>query len=493
MDTSAIQGEQLWRLTMQHSPVGMAIVSTDGHFLAVNDALCDMLGEDSRSLRRSTFQDFTHPGDLAMDLDLVRQTLAGQITSYRIEKRYVRRDGALVWVDLSVTLLRAEDGTPIHFISQLLDITSRRAGEARLEALVEELEQEKRRAEAIFESTDIGLLLIDADGNYERMNRRHAELMTLAYPEGHAGKAGQLGDVFAADGTTLLERDDMPTIRATRGEEFNDHLMWTGRDPLTRRAISASARAVRDSRGKQIASALAYKDVTDLLRAIQVKDEFVASVSHELRTPLTAVLGYLELLADEPELSDRLRNQVKVIERNAVRLRHLVGDLLQVAQEGDGGIRLKRADIDLAAVVHEAVHAANSAAQAAGVAVSVDLPDHLPAYLDAQRIRQVVDNLISNAIKYSERGGMVRVRAGLARDQIALTVRDHGIGIAEAEVERLFSRFFRGSGAVARHIPGTGLGLNIVRAIVQAHGGEVTCVSDPGVQTVFTVTLPRDG
>lgn len=491
MDTSAIQGEQLWRLTMQHSPVGMAIVGTDGGFLAVNDALCEMLGRDAASLRRCTFQDVTHPEDLASDVDLVHQALAGKFPSYRIEKRYLRGDGAVVWVDLSVTLLRDEDGVPIHFISQLLDITRRHEDEVRLEALVEELEQEKRRAEAIFETIDVGLLLLDGEGNYDRMNRRHAELMALAYPDGHGGKAGQTGDVFAADGTTLLQRDDMPTIRATRGEEFNDHLMWTGRDPLTRRAISASARAVRNAAGEQVASALAYKDVTTLLRAIQVKDEFVASVSHELRTPLTAVLGYLELLAEEPELSEELRARVRVVERNAIRLRHLVGDLLQVAQEGEGGIRLKRGDVDLVGVIGEAVNAARTAAENAGVTVTVDLPPQLPAYLDAERIRQVMDNLISNAIKYSERGGSVEVTGTTQNGRVSIRVQDHGIGISADESDRLFARFFRGSGAVSRHIPGTGLGLNIVRAIVQAHGGEVTCRSEPGVETVFTVLLPH--
>ncbi len=491
MDTSARQGEELLRLTMQHSPVGMAIVATDGRFLAVNDSLCEMLGRDAETLERCTFQDLTHPDDLDSDVGLTHQAVAGEFPSYRFEKRYLRADGAVVWVDLSVTLLREENGTPIHFISQMLDITRRHEDAARLEALVEELEQEKRRAEAIFESVDIGLLLLDADGNYERVNRRHAELMTIAYPQGHAGKAGQLGEVFAADGTTLFERDDMPTIRATRGEEFADVLMWTGRDPLTRRAISASARAVRNAAGEQVASALAYKDVTDLLRAIQVKDEFVASVSHELRTPLTAVLGYLELLAEDPDLTEELRTRVQVIERNANRLRHLVADLLQVAEEGDGGIRLKRGDVDLVGVIADAVDAARTAAKAAGVVVTVDLPPHLSAYLDAERIRQVMDNLVSNAIKYSERGGTVEVSGRTQQGKVSIKVQDHGIGIGAAESAGLFSRFFRGSGAVERHIPGTGLGLNIVRAIVQAHGGEVTCDSEPGVQTVFTVTLPR--
>ena len=115
--------------------------------------------------------------------------------------------------------------------------------------------------------------------------------MRLAYPGGHGGMAGQLGHVYAADGTTPLAREEMPTYRASQGEEFDDCRIWVGADPLTRRALSVSARSVRDEQGRFAGAALAYKDVTDFMQALQVKDEFVASVSHELRTPLTSIVG----------------------------------------------------------------------------------------------------------------------------------------------------------------------------------------------------------
>ena len=124
----------LWQLTMEHSPVGMAIVAPNGDFVMANVALCDMLGHDPDVMSTLSFQEITHPDDLAADLRLVERALAGEISSYRITKRYFRADGSILVGDLSVALLRDADGAPIHFISQIADLTERHAFVERLDA-----------------------------------------------------------------------------------------------------------------------------------------------------------------------------------------------------------------------------------------------------------------------------------------------------------------------------------------------------------------------
>ncbi|MGB0101355.1 MAG: ATP-binding protein [Nocardioides sp.] len=484
------EGEQLWRLTLEHSPVGMTLVGPDGRLLAVNRALCDMLGYPAADLRRLTFQEITHPEDLATDVALVEDTLAGRRTSYRIRKRYLRSDGVVVWGDLSVALLRDPLGRPIHFISQILDVTAQRENELRLQAANDLIDRQRRMAEAVYDSVDVGLVLIDRDGNYESINRRHRDFMALAFPDGHHGVAGQLGAVYAADGVTPLPSEEMPTHRAAQGEEFDDRRIWVGADPSQRRALSVSSRSVRDPCGDLTGAALAYTDVTDFMRALEVKDEFVAAVSHELRTPLTAVLGYLELLVERSDLPTDVIEQVEVAERNAARLRGLVSDLLDVAQASEGGLEVIRAETDIGVLLHEAIEAAAPMAQTSDVALSAQAPDHLVASVDPQRIRQVVDNLLSNGLKYTEPGGNVSATLRRTDDAIELEVADTGIGIAPDDLDRLFGRFVRGREAQERMFPGAGLGLNIVRAIVQAHGGEVRVTSEVGAGSCFTVVLP---
>ena len=484
------EGADLWRLMLQHSPIGMAVVAPDGRLLMVNRALSEMLGYDAEELTRRGFQDLTHPDDLDTDLVRFHRTLAGELDSYRIRKRYLHADGHVVWGDLSVALVRDADGEPLHFISQILDVTEQRANEERLEAATAEIERERQTLEAIFETVNVGLLLIGPDGKYERMNRRHAETMHVPFPQGHAGAAGQLGEVYFLDGRTPMPREDMPSYRATQGEEFDDYAYWVGADPATRAAYSTSARQVRGPHGERLGAVLAYQEITDLIRAIQVKDEFVASVSHELRTPLTSILGHLEMLCDSDDLPDETAAQLRVVQRNAVRLQALLADLLLIGQVADGTLELQVGPADVASLVREAVEAVEVYAQRAGIVLTCDVPDRLPLRADAQRLRQVVDNLLSNAIKYSRSGDTATVTAVRDGDDVVIEVADTGMGIAPDELEHVFGRFFRGGRAIEQQITGTGLGLSIVGSIVAAHGGTVTAESEQGRGTTFRVTLP---
>lgn len=481
--------EELWRLALERMPIGMGRVGPDGRFLMVNHALCDLLGYEPDQLRSMRLQDITHPDDFATSLTSLEKTLEGEIDSVRLCERYLRADGGAMWADVSLVPVRQEDGTALEFVTQFIDVTEQQAAAERLAAANRELDFERRTLEAIFDTVDVGLLLLGTDGSYQRMNRRHAETLRLLYPQGHQGRAGQPGAIYGPDGRTLLASEEQPSYRALQGEEFDDVLVWFGADPDHRAAFSVSARRVRDHNGAVTGSALAYKEVTDLVRALQVMDEFVSSVSHELRTPLVSVLGHLELLTERDDLPSGVQRQLEVIERNALRLRALVSDLLQMARAVDGGPELQRTKTDIVALVEDTVEDWRPRADAAGLTLRSNTPPTLVAAVDGARLRQVVDSLVSNAVNYTEPGGKVTI--GLRGDdhQVRLSVSDTGVGMDEAELKRAFTWFVRGDQAVQRQIPGTGLGLNLASIIVAAHGGEITAESTPGQGSTFHVTL----
>lgn len=485
-----LQTDDLWRLTMEHSPVGMALVSLSGDLISVNVALCEMLGHPREVLTGLTFRDITHPDDLTSDVRLVLQALADEISSYRITKRYVRADGQVVIGDLSVALLRAQNGTPIHFICQIVDLTERHAIAQRLDVAEATIESEQRKADAVFDTVAVGLLLLDATGAYQGYNSRHRAFMDLAFPEGHRGRVGQTGFLFDADQTRPLTSEEMPTTRAVAGEEFDDFLLWVGEDPHTRRAMSVSARSVRDRHGAFTGAALAYHDVTELMRAIKVKDEFVTTVSHELRTPLTSALAHLELLEDA-SVGDDVRRQLTAVQRNIRRLSHVVADLLFVTRATAGSSLIDPYPVDLVPIVADALDAARPTAATAGVDMTAALPESLETVADGMRLRQVVDNVIANAILYGRPDGHVAVTLEASDGQVVLTVADDGEGIDESDLPGMFQRFFRGQNAHRRQVPGTGLGLSNVRMIVEAHGGEVSMTSEAGVGSTVRITLPR--
>jgi PAS domain S-box-containing protein len=232
----------------------------------------------------------------------------------------------------------------------------------------------------------------------------------------------------------------------------------------------------------------------DRLRELdRMKDELVALVSHELRTPLTSIRGYLELLLDEaPEagLDATHVDWLSIIDRNAVRLLHLVEDLLLKAQDAADTITLDKTDVDLADLIEHCVKAGVPVATARGIVLEGKAEELGTVSADPTRIGQVIDNLISNALKFTPPGGRVDVRAFAHEAGIRIEVADTGVGIPEDEQERLFERFYRTAQAQSAAVPGAGLGLSIAKAIVEGHGGAISCRSADGAGTTFVVDLP---
>jgi PAS domain S-box-containing protein len=225
-----------------------------------------------------------------------------------------------------------------------------------------------------------------------------------------------------------------------------------------------------------------------------LRNEFVSLTSHELRTPLHSILGYSELLLEGGELERDQVTSVQVIHRNASRLMRLANDLLVVAQAAtDSELTLTTGATRLDEVVAEAVAAIRPAADERSITLDVTLVAVLLERADAARLGQVADNLLSNAVKFSTDGGRVYVALHASPGRAVLEVRDQGSGIDADAAGRVFDRFYRAPDAVAQGVPGTGLGLTVVKRIVEAHGGAITFTSAPGVGTTVRIELPRGG
>jgi signal transduction histidine kinase len=234
------------------------------------------------------------------------------------------------------------------------------------------------------------------------------------------------------------------------------------------------------------------REVTADRQLERLRDAFVAAVSHELRTPLTSISGFLEMLGDEEhELGEAGRAYLGVIRRGTTRLQRIVEDMLLVAQIEADRLELDSVETDVAELATTAVEEALPDAAEKGIELTLDVHGPLPLEADAGRLGQVLDNLVSNALKFTPAGGSVMVSASNGDGTVRLEVADTGIGVPHEEMGQLFSRFYRASTATRRAIPGTGLGLVIARAIVDAHGGTISLESQEGEGTCVTVTLPQ--
>jgi PAS domain S-box-containing protein len=466
-----------FRQVFDHAPIGIGLRSLDGRLIQSNEAMCRITGYDADQLRGMATLGITHPDDRELDAQLARELLAGERDSYEIEKRYVRADGRVAWVEVHCSLLRDADGEPQSVVGHVVDVDERRRAQ-------EELRVSESRFRRAFDGALVGMVLTEPGGRVRRVNPTFCEMLGRTEEE-----------LLGIDFRDFTHPDDRATdaahVAAMRsGERDGDR--WDKRyiDSGGRTVwVELSTSLIRDDEGEPLYHVTQVHDISARKRADQLKEEFIATVSHELRSPLTSIQGYVELLAEE-ERSPRDQQWLEVIARNSHRLQRLVDDLLFIAQARAETLTLKRAEVDLEALLREAVEGTAPRAAEQGLDLHLDVAPVTIAHADADRLGQAVDNLISNALKYTPRAGRIDVRLERRGDEAAITVADTGIGMSEEDRQRLFERFFRASSAVDAAIPGVGLGLSIVRAIVDLHDGEIRVESAEGRGTSFEIVLP---
>lgn len=360
--------------------------------------------------------------------------------------------------------------------------------DAELRMAYQESLERQRLLDTMLDTVGVGVHAVDASGKDILMNQQHRRNRSLAAPSGNPASAEQELNILASDGTTPLPPEHRPVARAAQGQTFSDYLIRLG-SPANQRVLSSTARAMTDKEGNFAGSVLAFSDVTELVNALAIKDDFVANISHEFRSPLMSILGYLDIVLDAPEDAPGQHEAfLRIAQGNAEKLLNLVSDLLSASSDSMGVHPQK---IDLTDLIGMSVASAKPRAGSRGVEIVNDATRHLWLTADPGRLTQVLDNLLSNAIKYSRPGDTVTIRAWETSDLVSFSVTDTGIGISEEDLPNIFTRYFRSDSVRESSIPGVGLGLGIVKRIVENHGGTVTASSKPNLGSTFTVTLPR--
>jgi PAS domain S-box-containing protein len=390
-------------------------------------------------------------------------------------------------------------------------LAQRRLDHARRRAEAQSQEHE-RRFRAAFDHAPVGMAVTAADGAVIEANAALLEMAGVTMAEVRGRSLDEL--VLEEDRPVLAEyirllhgggdgeRRSRPRTKADRPVreirlcQRGGNLLWTqysasliaASGPVVHHFADISARRRAEQALQHQAEQLARSNA-ELQELDRLKSEFIATVSHELRTPLTSIRGYTEMLAEDVQ-SDDERHIISIIDRNGRRLLNLIDDLLTFSHIEAGTLMLTCGPVQVADVLHSAVEAIRSTAPPE-VALKVSAAGPLPVMeLDGPQIERVMLNLLSNAVKFSPDGGPVTVTVRAEPGEVVVSVADTGIGIAEAEQTRLFTRFFRSAEAQRRAINGSGLGLAISKAIVEAHGGWIGVSSTPGVGTTVSFGLP---
>src|SRR3954471_24976426 len=350
--------------------------------------------------------------------------------------------------------------------------------------------QEKQQLDALIEQSADGVMILDSRWRITTFNRAMERLTGWPREEAIGHPCAEVLAIHTAQGVNIC-LVDCPLQRHPPDPNPTAEGWVIARDG--RRLYVRSNYAVQRGPNGEFLGALAnVRDVTDHKIEEEMQSTFISVISHELKTPISIIKGYAETLARQDAHWDdaTLRDGLQVIGEEADRLAQQIGGLLDVSRLQAGGLRLKMADWALPPLAQQVVE---RFAGQAGERFSFELrfPDDFPpVHADYERTREVLENLVSNAVKYSPDGGVIKIMGRAADDHAIISVNDQGIGIAPEEQAKLFRRFYRVDNRLRREAQGAGLGLFLARAIVEAQGGRIWVESAPGRGSRFSFTVP---
>lgn len=494
MKESLPVSEERFRLLVEAiQDYAIFILDAGGHVATWNPGAERIKGYEAREIVGRHFSTFYPPEDVAAgkcDRALEKAIALGRVAD---EGWRVRKDGTRFWASVVITALRDRDGDLLGFGKITRDLTERRHAE-------EALRRSEERFRLLVDSVkDYAIFMLDPQGIVTTWNRGAQELKGYKAEEilgQHFSRFYQEEDIRAGKCRWKL-------ATAERDGRVEDE-GWRVRKDGTRFWASVVITALRGPGGELVGFAKVTRDLTERRRAEEerlrlaqeqeanrMKDEFLATISHELRTPLNAILGWSSLLCDS--VSDPgTAKALEKIRRNAQAQARIVEDVLDVSRIITGKMRIETRPTNFAAIVTESLDIVRPAAEAKSIELSVQCADRpLMVLGDPARLQQVMWNLLSNAVKFTEAGGHVRVSVEQVGASIHLTVHDDGLGIEPAMLSHVFERFWQADSSITRRFGGVGLGLSIVRHIVELHGGTVSAHSfGLGQGASFFVTLP---
>ena len=420
---------------------------------------------------------------------------------YRMEYRFNRPDGTQVWIRARGRGHHDEHGRLTRMSGVLQDITAEKKVASDLQELAATYERQVRLFEQISASTLDFIYVFDTTGRFLYANRRLLEVWGVTYEQAVGKTLDQLG---YPDWHVQMHMRELALVIETK-KPIKGEVPFTGGSGISG-TYEYIFSPVLDDAGNVEVIAGTTRDVTERNRneraarearaeaehASRMKDEFLATLSHELRTPLNAILGWSQLLSADRTSNEELAEGLETIERNARSQKQIIEDLLDMSRIISGNMRLDVQRVDLSAVAQMAAGSLKPAADAKGVRIGLVMdPKPGPINGDPARMQQVLWNLLTNAVKFTPRGGRVQVVLQRVNSHLELSVTDTGEGISPEFLPHVFERFRQSDASTTRMHGGLGLGLAIVKQLVELHGGTIRAKSaGVGCGASFVISLP---
>lgn len=500
MEEAFRESEERFRATFNQAAVGIGHVTPDGHWLRINQKYCDVVGYTEKEIKTLTINEITHPDDLAASMHLYQQLLEGKLKNYSLEKRYIRKDGSTVWVNLTASMVFDTNGNPVFAIGVVEDISKRKQAE-------EVLHLSEERYRSLYNDTPVMLHSIDQDSRLVSVSNNWLE--TLGYERSEV-LGRKFTDFLTAESCAHATAAVIPEFfRSGSIKEVPYQIMKKNGEILD---VQLSAIAEQDRKGKVIRSLAVMVDVTERKRAEEeierlnvsltaraadleyVNRELEAfnyTVAHDLRNPLNVISSccqvFKEMCGDK--LDEQCMRYIHETYDGALRMNRLIEALLNFSRLAHAELNRDRVDLSsMAKEVAEGLKRMEASRQ-----VEIRISDGIVANGDANLLQVVLTNLLDNAWKYTaaRKEALIEFGAKEIDGKLVYFVQDNGDGFDNADAEKIFAPLQRLPGAEACR--GFGIGLATVERIVRRHGGRVYAEGEPGKGAIFYFTLSADG
>ena len=486
-DVADAAGEYIWEIDL------------DGRYTFLTDRVKSVLGRDPRELIGQTPFAFM-PKDVAKEH---KKTMAKMVRDKkefkRLEHPSIHKDGHIVWQQISGVPVIDHDGNLTGFRGAGLDITRRKNATAAIRASEE-------RFRDIAEVASDWIWETDADLRCSYLSDRFAEVTGLDPRDVLGRTRSELANADPQDTRWQSHLSDLSLRKPFRGFRYA-----VKKPDGETRYWSTSGKPVYDGTGAFIGYRGTGTDITERKQAEQqllamsqqadfanrAKSEFLANMSHELRTPLNAIIGFSELIHAEsfgPHTAPQYKEYAKDVIDSGHHLLSIINDILDISKIEAGKYQLAEEAVDVEQMLQSCFRLVEERATTAGLALEANVPASLPKVrADVRALKQVFLNLLTNSVKFTPAGGRVTCDAWIDKTgQIAIAVADTGVGIPAEDLPRMLSPFEQVADSLTRHHEGTGLGLPLVKSLVELHDGTVTISSEPGQGTTATVFLPAE-
>lgn len=482
--------EAQFRGAFEYSAIGMALFDLNGLCMRANQSLCDMLGYTKEEFTRLRFDDITHPNDLPLNIMLMKKLLHGKSDSYHLEKRYLHKNGKSVWVLLGVSILRDQHRKPIHFISQIQDITKAKETEQALSVSEEKYRKIFENIQDIYYRTDKEGFVTEISPSVERYyGYKREQLIGRPVTDFYYFKEDR-ENIIAVLKEEHAVTDFELKLKSNKGELL--YASVNARLIIENTEVLGSEGSIRDITQRKIQE----NELTSLnteLKAMNLhREKLLSVIGHDLRNPVAASLKLCELsLMDAEKITkEELLEYLAQMKRGLNNANHLLEDLLRWAQNQLNSNSFNPVWIDdVQYQVSVSIEHLAAMANAKNIKLYENIVTGIRIYADKDMLNTIIRNLVSNAIKFTS-AGTVTVSAHTRANDTLFSVTDTGYGIPAQSLKHLFGKTFNYSTSGTSGEKGTGLGLELCRDFVEKHQGRIWVESTVGKGSIFYFTIP---